>query len=174
MSNEKYELLMREMDSIARKLERFPDSLKSSAYKTMVETLLNEYVDITALQPTTMECEPETHESEVRQDSDEELNFSDGVREFYRRSSGATCNDMQFSAICAYFYKYDAPDPKRRDSIGPDQLEQMCRITRRRVPGNCRSTLNNAKNHKEFLQSDGQGMYSLTEHGKAYVKDKLL
>ena len=42
MRNADYDLLMREMDDIASKLELFPDSLKEAAFKTMVDTLLQE------------------------------------------------------------------------------------------------------------------------------------
>ncbi len=173
MSNEKYELLMREMDSIARKLDRFPDSLKESAFNTMVEALLSEGSEEIPPQLTKESIPPALEEQPVKEDREDDRNFSDSVREFYNRANGSTCNDMEFSALSAYFFESDAPVHKKRDVIGPDLLEKMCRITRRRVPANCRSTLNNAKNHKAYLKSDGTGLYLLTEEGRSFVKGKL-
>ena len=173
MSNEKYELLMREMDSIAKKLERFPESLKESAFNTMVEALFNER---NVEEPATIANEMgalAVREQVVDDEHEDDKSFSASVREFYDRASGSTCNDMEFSALSAYFYESEAPHQLKRAAIGPDHLEGMCRITRRRVPANCRSTLNNAKNHKVYLSSDGKGFYRLTDEGRNFVKGKL-
>ena len=174
MPNEKYELLMREMDSIAKKLERFPDSLKESAFNTMVEALLNQGTDEASSDETLVSTVPATDAQSLSEERDEDKNFASLVREFYNRAGGSTFNDMEFSTLCTFFYENEAPDQMKRTAIGPDHLERMCRITRRRVPANCRSTLNNAKNHKAYLKSDGKGLYQLTEEGKKFVNGKLV
>ena len=173
MSNEKYELLMREMDSIAKKLDRFPDSLKESAFKTMVEALLNEEGDEMSPQLTKESVALAMEEQPVKEEREDDMTFSDSVREFYSRANGSTCNDMEFSALSAYFFEKEAPGNMRRETIGPNHLARMCRITRRRVPANCRSTLNNAKNHKDYLESNGKGLYMLTNEGRDFVQDKF-
>lgn len=173
MSNEKYELLMREMDSIAKKLERFPDSLKESAFNTMVEALFNQSDIELPVRTYNDVGTPVESDQAVKSDHEDDKSFSASVRDFYDRASGSTCNDMEFSTISAYFFEKEAPDQMKRATIGPDHLENMCRITRRRVPANCRSTLNNAKNHKAYLKSDGTGLYLLTEEGRNFVKGKL-
>lgn len=173
MSNEKYELLMREMDSIAKKLERFPDSLKESAFNTMVEALFNQSIVEEPAQIANDLVAPAVSEQAMNNEHEEDRSFSTLVRDFYDRASGSTCNDMEFSTLSAYFFEKEAPDQMQRATIGPDHLEKMCRITRRRVPANCRSTLNNAKNHKAYLKSNGTGFYLLTEKGRNFVKGKL-
>ncbi|MDE2747433.1 MAG: hypothetical protein OXI34_00565 [Chloroflexota bacterium] len=173
MSNEKYELLMREMDSIAKKLERFPESLKESAFNKMVEALLVQNVDEESVDEKIVLDNSSVDKPSISEEREEDRGFSTLVRDFYDRASGSTCNDMEFSTLSAYFFETEAPSQMKRRTIGPDDLERMCRITRRRVPANCRSTLNNAKNHKAYLKSDGKGLYLLTEDGRKFVKGKL-
>ncbi len=173
MPNEQYELLMREMDSIAKKLERFPESLKESAFNTMVEALLNESFEEVIPDEAGTRVASIGDTQSLNEEREEDRGFSTLVRDFYDRASGSTCNDMEFSTLCAYFLEKEAPDHMRRSTIGPDDLEKMCRITRRRVPANSRSTLNNAKNHKAYLTSDGTGLYLLTKEGRNFVKGQL-
>ena len=173
MSNEKYELLMREMDSIAKKIERFPDSLKKSAFEKMVDALFNESNVKAPIQETNNSIPSAASEQSVNDEREDDNSFSSNILDFYDRAGGSTCNDMEFATLSAHFYEKEARHPYRRATIGPDQLEKMCRITRRRVPANCRSTLNNAKNHKKYLESHGKGLYMLTESGKEFVNRKL-
>ena len=42
MSHDKFEKLLEEMDTIARKVKLFPDELQETVFKSLVETLVNE------------------------------------------------------------------------------------------------------------------------------------
>src|SRR5882724_1577315 len=55
-------------------------------------------------------------------------------------------SDQQFAAVAAYFYRFEAPEAQRKDTIDADSLLEAARLAGRRRPGNPRFTLNNAKN----------------------------
>lgn len=53
-------------------------------------------------------------------------------------------SDMQFAALVAYFYQFEAPEQDRRDSISTDDLKDAARKAKWRQPPKPNATLNNA------------------------------
>jgi hypothetical protein len=77
--------------------------------------------------------------------------------------------DMQFAAAAAYYYRFDAPEPQRKDAITPNDLQEACWQTgwdRLRNPG---QTLINA-HYQGYLDKGGdRGTYVINTVGENLV-----
>jgi hypothetical protein len=77
-------------------------------------------------------------------------------------------SDQQFAAIAAYFYRFEAPEAQRKDTIDADSLLEAARLAGRKRPGNPRFTLNNAKN-SGYLDVASTGKYRINSVGENLV-----
>ncbi len=77
-------------------------------------------------------------------------------------------SDQQFAAVVAYFYRFEAPEDQRRDTIDGDALAEAARLAGRRRPTKAIFTLNNAKN-AGYLDSVGSGEYRINSVGENLV-----
>lgn len=75
-------------------------------------------------------------------------------------------SDQQFAAAVAYFYRFEAPEPQRRESIDADFLLEAARLAGRKRPS--RFTLNNAKN-AGYLDVTSAGKYRINSVGENLV-----
>jgi hypothetical protein len=77
--------------------------------------------------------------------------------------------DQQFAAVVAYYYRFEAPEAERRDTIDKDTLKEAVRLTGgRRQPKDATFTLNNAKN-SGYLDSVGAGQFRINSVGENLV-----
>jgi len=74
--------------------------------------------------------------------------------------------DLQFAAVAAYYYRFEAPPEQRRDSINDASLKEAARLADRKRPS--RMTLNNAKN-RGYLDGLGGGDFRLNTVGENLV-----
>lgn len=77
-------------------------------------------------------------------------------------------SDQQFAAVVAYFYRFEAPEGERRDTIGAETLVEAARLAGRRRPAKAIFTLNNAKN-AGYLDSAGSGEFRINSVGENLV-----
>lgn len=77
-------------------------------------------------------------------------------------------SDQQFAAVVAYFYRFEAPEAQRRDTLDADSLLEAARLAGRKRPGNPRFTLNNAKN-AGYLDAATTGKYRINSVGENLV-----
>lgn len=77
-------------------------------------------------------------------------------------------SDQQFAAVAAYFYRFEAPEAQRKDTIDADSLLEAARLAGRKRPGNPRFTLNNAKN-SGYLDIATTGKYRINSVGENLV-----
>jgi hypothetical protein len=75
-------------------------------------------------------------------------------------------NDLQFAAVVAYYYRFEAPGKK--DSITKDDLIAACRLTGRDRPPAPQQTLRNAVN-AGLLDSSGAGTFTINTVGENLV-----
>jgi hypothetical protein len=77
--------------------------------------------------------------------------------------------DQQFAAVVAYFYRFEAPESERRDTIDKDTLKEAIRLVGgRHQPKDPFATLNNAKN-SGYLDSAGSGQFRINSVGENLV-----
>lgn len=77
-------------------------------------------------------------------------------------------SDLQFAAVVAYFYRFEAPEAQRRDTVDADSLLEAARLAGRKRPSNPRFTLNNAKN-AGYLDAATTGKYRINSVGENLV-----
>lgn len=77
-------------------------------------------------------------------------------------------SDQQFSAVVAYFYRFEAPEAQRRETIDSEFLLEAARLAGRKRPTNARFTLNNAKN-AGYLDIATAGKYRINSVGENLV-----
>ena len=77
-------------------------------------------------------------------------------------------SDQQFAAVVAYFYRFEASEPERRETIDAKALEDAARKAQRKRPSNARMTLTNAKN-AGYLDLVGRGDYKINSVGENLV-----
>ncbi len=78
-------------------------------------------------------------------------------------------NDVQFAAVVAYYYRFDAPQAERKDAIDKDDLQEATRKAGRERFGNPLQTLNNA--HTLGLLDRGleKGTFTINSVGENLV-----
>lgn len=76
--------------------------------------------------------------------------------------------DQQFAAVVAYFYRFEAPESERKETIDSDTLTKAARLAGRRRPRKALFTLQNAKN-SGYFDSIGSGKYQINSVGENLV-----
>lgn len=76
--------------------------------------------------------------------------------------------DQQFAAVVAYFYRFEAPESERKETIDRDTITEAARLAGRRRPRDATFTLNNAKN-SGYLDSVGSGQFRINSVGENLV-----
>jgi hypothetical protein len=67
-------------------------------------------------------------------------------------------SDVQFAAVVAYYYRFEAPKEAQKDSIDASSLQEAARLAGRRRPPSAKATLNNAKK-LGYLDSVDRGQF---------------
>ncbi len=174
MTQEKFDRLIQEIDTIARKVALFPKELQPTVFELIVATLLDEPSE------TIVNRNRDARNQFIHgvfpsgDTSVEARNYATELEEYYREYALAEINDMQLAAFTAYYFTVLAPPELKVDAITGDHYEDLCIITGRKLPNSSKKTLINAKNSGRYLERKGTGMYSLTARGQHYVKNTLL
>ena len=77
-------------------------------------------------------------------------------------------SDVQFAAVVAYFYRFEATAEIRKDFIDAQALQEAARLTGRRRPPKPLATLNNTKN-LGYLDSSERGQFRINSVGENLV-----
>ena len=77
-------------------------------------------------------------------------------------------SDNQYAAAVAYYYRFEAPDQERSETISADTLQEAARLSGRQRLGNPRSTLNNAV-AQGYLDRKDRGQFSISTVGENLV-----
>lgn len=77
-------------------------------------------------------------------------------------------SDVQFAAVVAYYYRFEASAENRSDSIDAEVLQQAARLAGRRRPPNPLAILNNAKT-LGYLDSSERGQFRINSVGENLV-----
>jgi hypothetical protein len=77
-------------------------------------------------------------------------------------------SDVQFAAVVAYYYRFEAPVESRKDSVDAQALQEAARLAGRRRPPKPLATLNNAKN-LGYLDSSERGQFRINSVGENLV-----
>jgi hypothetical protein len=77
-------------------------------------------------------------------------------------------SDTEFAATVAYYYRFEAPVPERRETIGKDDLLEACRLVGRGRPARPAQTLVNAHG-AGVLDKAGRGQYLINTVGENLV-----
>jgi len=77
-------------------------------------------------------------------------------------------SDQQFAAVVAYFYRFEAPETQRRETIDADALQEAARLAGRKRPPKPGMTLLNAKN-QGYLDAAGNGLFRISSVGENLV-----
>lgn len=77
-------------------------------------------------------------------------------------------SDVQFAAVVAYYYRFEASAESRKDSIDAQTVQEAARLAGRRRPPKPLMTLNNAKN-LGYLDSSERGQFRINSVGENLV-----
>jgi hypothetical protein len=88
------------------------------------------------------------------------------IREFV--AAKAPKSDQQFAAVVAYFYRFEAPQSLKKESIGAKDLTDAARLAGRKRPKKPIATLNNAK-ASGYLDSTKPGKFQISTVGENLV-----
>lgn len=66
-------------------------------------------------------------------------------------------SDNQFAAAVAYYYRFEAPETQRKETINKDDLVEACRMVQRKRPG---------KPAQVLINTLAQGLLDKTERGQ--------
>ena len=77
-------------------------------------------------------------------------------------------SDVQFAAVVAYYYRFDAPPENRKETIDAKALQDAARLAGRRRPPKPLMTLNNAKN-LGYLDAPARGQFQINTVGENLV-----
>lgn len=77
-------------------------------------------------------------------------------------------SDTQFSAVVAYYYRFEAPAGNRKETIDAKTLQDAARLAGRRRPPKPLVTLNNAKN-LGYLDAPTRGQFQINTVGENLV-----
>lgn len=78
-------------------------------------------------------------------------------------------NDSQFAAVVAYYYKFEAPDEEKKDSISSEDLVEATRLANRTRLHKPAGTLHNAYSQAGLLNQSEHGKYKLNSVGENLV-----
>jgi hypothetical protein len=77
-------------------------------------------------------------------------------------------SDVQYAAVVAYFYRFEAPEAHRKDTITSEILQESTRLTGRKRLDKPSTTINNAKN-LGYLDSPSRGEFRINTVGENLV-----
>ena len=77
-------------------------------------------------------------------------------------------SDVQFAAVVAYYYRFDASPENRKETIDARALQDAARLAGRRRPPKPLMTLNNAKN-LGYLDAPARGQFQINTVGENLV-----
>jgi hypothetical protein len=77
-------------------------------------------------------------------------------------------SDVQFATVVAYYYRFEAPEDQRKESITSEVLQDAARLGDRKRLKKALLTLNNAKN-LGYLDSAGRGAFKINTVGENLV-----
>ena len=89
------------------------------------------------------------------------------IKTFIERKSPTS--DAQFTAAVAYYYRFEAPQSARKDSINADDLQDACRKVGRHRFRRPAQTLVNAHSQGLLDKSGDRGSYTLSTVGENLV-----
>jgi hypothetical protein len=78
-------------------------------------------------------------------------------------------NDVQFAATVAYYYRFEAQQAERKDSIDPDVLQEATRLVGRQRFADPRTTLNNAQKLGLLDRGSDKGTFAINSVGENLV-----
>lgn len=171
MSQHEFDKLLENVEKMAAVVEKLPEELRELVYNSLVAALLDDArvkVDSSSIAFENGELNTTSNASNIDRNIAKELQNS------YSRYSLSSVNDMEFAAWVAYFYAKLAPPADMAEKIDETHYKKVCVITGRKLPSRITGTMNNAKNHKAFLESHGNGVYSISAMGEHYVRHSLL
>jgi len=91
---------------------------------------------------------------------------STNIKQF--TAAKAPKSDQQFAAVVAYFYRFEAPQAERKETIDAKTLQEAARLAGRRRPPRPQATLVNAKN-AGYLDLVGRGKFKINAVGENLV-----
>ena len=173
MGKTEFDIVMSEIEAIAEKVNSFPRHLHESVYKHLVDTLLDRHDRGEYAYSARMRSHktPPTSILSGRYSSIEVDRVQ--IRKYYSEYGLGQINDMEYAAFCTYYISELASPEARRNSIDERILLEMCEIAGRETPGNARSTLNNARRVREYLDARAPGKYILSDEGRKFVTELL-
>lgn len=77
-------------------------------------------------------------------------------------------SDIEVVATVAYYYRFEAPQADRKESVTSQDCQEACRLTNRNRLNNPSKTLNNA-HRRGLLDRTGEGAYSISTVGENLV-----
>lgn len=109
--------------------------------------------------------------SDIRADHDPAAPATPGkasdIRTFIGNKRPAT--DIQFAAAVAYYYRFEFPEPQRKETIAADDLQDACRQTGRERFTRAAQTLVNAHHQGYLDKGTERGTYSINTVGENLV-----
>ena len=173
MGKSEFEIVMSEIDAIAEKVNAFPRYMQEPVFRYLVDTLLDRHDhEETYISGKSRSSVARAAAMRKGRYSSIEIDRSK-LRSYYSRHDLGKINDMEFAAFCAYYLTELASEEARRKSVDETILLEMCDIVGRAAPGNARSTLNNARRVREYLEPAGPGRYVLSGRGREFVMELL-
>lgn len=175
MTNERYDLLMREFDNITGKVNKLAPNAQDSGFNTLVSALFNGMDTVDARQNIDSDA---THNHSVvpsiqsngRADRDYIAEIKSDVEKFGLQSVG-----VRFAKYAVYYLTRVAPDAQRLESVTRDDLKRVWSIAGVKPPANSDYglVLRNAK-ADGHLENVSQGHFVMTDIGEYYVKYELM
>jgi len=113
---------------------------------------------------------PASRHGDVSQEASAALAAAGGstdIKTFIDRKSPTS--DAQFTAAVAYYYRFEAPQSARKDSINADDLQDACRKVGRHRFHRPAQTLVNAHSQGLLDKSGDRGSYTLSTVGENLV-----
>ena len=170
MGQKEFDLILENINKLTNAVKEFPEEIHEEVYSSMIAALLDRR---TAYDDTPTDVIIQRIEDTRSQEVDER-NIAEELESYYMRYSLDSASDMEFAAFLGYFYSKLAPPSEMVERIDENHYRMACMITGRDLPTRISGTMNNAKNHKGYLESHGGGVYSITAMGEHYVKHRLL
>ena len=170
MGQKEFDLILDNIDKLKTAVEEFPAAIQETVYSSMIAALLKNCSPLDeASKYVVKQGIKDANSSDV-----DACDVAEELEQYYMRYSLDSASDMEFAAFLGYFYAKLAPPSDMVERINENHYRMACMITGRSLPGRISGTMNNAKNHKGYLESHGSGVYSITTVGEHYVKHRLL
>lgn len=170
--NTEFQLMVQDFVDIAAVVELFPENLQEQVYSELMKVRHKPDIGGGDLRDPALGLGHDSVSTREEDIAGEITNEVEGTEDFYRRCSILAYNDMQASAIVAYYYTEVAPKDDF-PMIGYKEYLEMCELTERRLPADANGTLNNAQ-YKGYLIPEGRRRYSLSDEGRTFVEREVL